>query len=138
SGLAREAELRYYRCRRRNGLINESAKNMATAIEAAVEDGADIINISYGWRQNCDRTYDRGGMNAVISAATASGTLIVAAAGNQGNTLGGCSVDWPASNRNVLSVAGVGSRDSSTRGRTNYGAAGVATESSAGSQDVIV
>lgn len=110
---------------------------MATGVETALAEGADIINISYGWDQNCHRTFDQGGLNSALTAVTNAGVLVVAAAGNEGYSAGHCSVHWPAGFRDVLSVAGVNSL-SHTVSRADYGSTGKASQSSAGGRSVQV
>ncbi len=73
------------------------ADDVAIAIKTAVDDGAQIINISLGSDAESNLVTD------AIKYAVNNNVLVVAAAGNDGPYPG--SIDYPASNGNVLSVS---------------------------------
>jgi thermitase len=84
---------------------------LAYAIELAVANGAEVINLSLG--ADCGSRV----LSETVQAAIANGVVIVAAAGNDGRDVGQC----PASLPGVLAVAAV----TETRQRatwSNYGA----------------
>lgn len=75
--------------------------NFISAIEYAVENGADVINISWSG-PNYNSNYQN-----IINTATSCGVTIVASAGNEGNDI----ARYPASYNNVLSIAAVNSNN---------------------------
>lgn len=100
SGNLRDAYLRYYQVRDNAGLD--------AAIDAAVAEGVDVINMSFGFTSNplCDRYRDGSGVNASLAAAVAAGVVPVACAGNDGPTTG-CSAWWPGTRTETLAVGGL-------------------------------
>jgi len=76
------------------------ADDIATAIKAAADNGANIINLSLGSDSQSQLIYD------AIIYASGKNVLIVAAAGNDGSYVG--SIDYPAAN---LEAVGVGALD---------------------------
>jgi hypothetical protein len=70
---------------------------LAKGIYAAIENGADLINISMGSQG------DSGLVQRAVEAAQAQGVLIIAAAGNNGID----QVSYPAANEGVISVGAV-------------------------------
>jgi hypothetical protein len=70
---------------------------LAKGIHAALENGADLINISMGSQG------DSGLVRRAVEAALAQGVLIVAAAGNNGIE----QVSYPAANEGVIAVGAV-------------------------------
>jgi subtilisin family serine protease len=78
-----------------------STADIAAGIRWAVDHGANVINMSFGG------TYSST-IASAIDYATARGVLVVAAAGNNGNS----SSFYPAADAGVLSVAGTQSDDS--------------------------
>ncbi|WP_144141059.1 S8 family peptidase [Paraburkholderia sp. BCC1884] len=81
---------------------------LVQAVEKAVEDGVDIINLSLGQRDVDGALKDR------IVDALAAGILVVAAAGNDGNP----SVGFPAVMDDVVSVGAVGREGTFPAGTT--------------------
>ena len=75
------------------------ADDVAVAIRTAVDDGAQIINISLGSDTENNLVAD------AIKYAISKNVLVVAAAGNDGSYPG--SIDYPASDVNVVSVGAV-------------------------------
>jgi hypothetical protein len=89
------------------------------ALEDAVGNGADIVNFSLSNDNatQCNRSFDCGGLNAAIRNATNAGTLIVAAAGNDGNAPGcnsQCCLAHPARRPEVLTVGGLNTLNRTT------------------------
>lgn len=70
---------------------------LAKGIHAALESGADLINISMGSQGNS------GIVQRAVEAANAQGVLIIAAAGNNGTDR----VTYPAANEGVIAVGAV-------------------------------
>jgi hypothetical protein len=101
SGQAREAQGYYY-------MVN-SCSTTAKAVQKAVADGVDVLNISM-WvgTQNCANaaTYDCGGLNAQLRAAVDAGVLVVGIADNNGGTTQ-CTLSYPGWRPDVLTVGGV-------------------------------
>lgn len=97
SGQAIEAYIRYY-------LISTGA-SIVTAIESAIRDGVDILNLSWEVpNTRCDATANAdGSLNAALVNATNSGTIIVASAGNELNT-GACNISYPALRTEALAI----------------------------------
>jgi subtilisin family serine protease len=62
-----------------------SDEQIAAGIEWAVANGADVINLSLGEAGFISRFTKGGKLNAAIRSATASGVVVVAAAGNEGS-----------------------------------------------------
>lgn len=96
-GVAPGAALGIYRVCDANGLC--WSDDVAAAIDAAVADGADIINLSLGSDSPSSLIED-----AVIRAAAAQ-VLVVAAAGNDGPDI--ASIDYPAGFPDVIAVGAV-------------------------------
>jgi Subtilase family len=89
------------------GLDGNSAE-LAAAIEAAVADGMNVINLSLG---EPEVEPSRDIVVAAIDAAAAAGIVPVVAAGNDFNTLGYGTVSSPANALGAITVAAVDSRD---------------------------
>ena len=86
---------------------------IASAIQYAVDNGADVINLSLGGAPNSD---DRKTVTNSINAALAKGIAVVAAAGNANSS----TIDFPASIPGVIAVSAVD--DSFNRASySNYG-----------------
>lgn len=74
-----------------------SAFGVANAIMAAVDSGADVINLSFGMTRRSRI------VESAVEEAVESGVVVVAAAGNQGGTL----VSFPARMEETIAVAAV-------------------------------
>lgn len=98
-GVAPQATLRAYRIFGCAGSVNDDI--IVAAIDRAVSDGVNVINMSlgssYGTADNLD--------SAAIDAATEAGTLVVVAAGNSGAS--SYLVGTPSTTSTALSVAAV-------------------------------
>lgn len=95
SGLASGAEMLAVRVF--DGEGNATAFSLAQGIIAAVESGADIINISAGI------TADSAVLRAAVEYARSAGATLVAAAGNEGVT----ALAFPAAYKGVIAVGAV-------------------------------
>jgi serine protease len=80
-------------------------------IKYAAENGADVINCSWG-RSGIYSSFEAD----MIAYATSLGSVVVAAAGNEAST----SPQYPASYKNVLAIAGTDASDNKYTA-TNYG-----------------
>ena len=98
-GMAPGAELLAYRGFSCAGVSDDGA--LISAIDAAVTDGADVINVSLGTALGSPEDV----LGAAIRTATRAGVLVVAAGGNSG--AGAYVTDSPGSLNEVLSVAAV-------------------------------
>ena len=102
SGVAPGAWLLAYKALWWNGTTGSgSTTDLIAAIEAAVEDGADVINHSYGGGGGEDPNTDAFG--PVFEASTAAGVLNVVAAGNSGP--GATTIGCPGCQPEALTVA---------------------------------
>jgi subtilisin len=104
-GVAPGARLRSYRVFPHHPPgSGQSATNydIMNAIDRAVADGCDIVNLSLGGGPQDD------GIRAAIGNALARGTLIVAAAGNDGRR----PVSYPAALPNTVAVSAMGAKGS--------------------------
>jgi subtilisin family serine protease len=83
---------------------NGNAPELVAAIEAAVRDGMDVINLSIGEPEIEPR---RDVVALALDAAAAAGVVPVVAAGNDFNDLGAGSVASPANSAAAITVAAV-------------------------------
>jgi hypothetical protein len=116
SGIAPGASLGYFR----SGSNGTGA--LVTAIEVAVDSGADVLNNS--WNAGTPTaTSDPSGLNEVLQNAFNSGVLVVFSAGdsNKGSSFStSCNVGYPANRPDVLAVNGTNTTyDSSGDVQTN-------------------
>ena len=116
SGMSAESEILYYR-------IPEVDGSVANAIEQAIVDGADIINMSFGDGSFCDVDKDSGGRNLAIRNAVQAGLMVFASAGNAG-TAASCTINYPAVRPEVMAISGL---------ETHWGGAYTGTELDDGS-----
>jgi len=107
SGNIRDAYLWYYQ-------VTDTAR-LDAALNAAVADGVDIVNMSFGFYDSspCDRYYDGSGVNDTLVSMLNAGVVPVVAAGN-GFHNGGCSAYWPALRTETLAVGALDSSDSAS------------------------
>lgn len=96
-GMAPEANLFVYKVCSNNGTC--WADDIAVALRMAVDDGANIVNMSLGSDNSSQLIIDA--TNYVVS----KNILVVAAAGNDGPYVG--SIDYPGADANVVAVGAV-------------------------------
>ena len=82
----------------------ENAAELVAAVEAAVRDGMDVINLSLGEPEINPR---RNIVTRALDAAAAAGVVPVVSAGNEYNEVGAGSVSSPASAARAIAVAAV-------------------------------
>jgi subtilisin family serine protease len=82
----------------------ENAAGLVAAIEAAVRDGMDVINLSLG---EPEIEPSRNVVTLAIDAAAAAGVVPVVAAGNEYGDVGAGSVSSPATSARAIAVAAV-------------------------------
>ena len=82
--------------------LNGNSPEIVAAIEAAVRDGMDVINLSIG-EAEIDPSSDI--VAAALDAAAAAGVVPVVAAGNSFDELGAGSITSPATSPRAISVA---------------------------------
>jgi subtilisin family serine protease len=107
SGVAPRAQLGNYKALvgTDSGLSpNGNAPELVAAIEAAVRDGMDVLNLSIGEPELEPR---RDVVALALDAAAAAGVVPVVAAGNDFNDLGAGSVASPANSAAAITVAAV-------------------------------
>ncbi len=127
SGVAPDAKLMVLKVSDDRGTVWLSAA--AASILYAADNGARVYNASWGWLTSTSPS-----MTAAIDHAADKGMLVVAAAGNDGRTLGSATRYFPASyaetRENVVSVAASSSTDVmatfSNRGAVSIAAPGLA------------
>jgi subtilisin family serine protease len=83
---------------------NGNAPELVAAIEAAVRDGMDVLNLSIGEPEIEPR---RDVVALALDAAAAAGVVSVVAAGNDYNDLGAGTVSSPANSARAITVAAV-------------------------------
>jgi subtilisin family serine protease len=100
SGHAPEAEVIYYE-------MDGTHESIRRAVEKAVSDGVDIINMSFQY-DACDPVPSRTTTNQAFRDARSAGVLLVAASGNGATSnTDACGITWPATRPEVLSVGGL-------------------------------
>jgi subtilisin family serine protease len=107
SGVAPRAYIGNYKAlvRTDSGLSpNGNSPELVAAIEAAVRDGMDVLNLSIGEPEIDPR---RDVVALALDAAAAAGVVPVVAAGNDYNDLGAGSVSSPANSERAITVAAV-------------------------------
>jgi subtilisin family serine protease len=88
---------------------------LVAGINYAVDNGADVINMSLG--SNCDdNNFTDSAMESALSAAASAGIVSVAASGNEGMT---SSICYPASSQYVMAVGATDQNDN-RRSYSNY------------------
>jgi subtilisin family serine protease len=87
------------------GAIGSTAELVA-AVDAAVADGMDVINLSIGGTE-IDPASD--GLVQAVQAAVAAGVVVVIAAGNERELLGYGSIDSPGAAESAITVAATSS-----------------------------
>ncbi|OIP42380.1 MAG: hypothetical protein AUK47_04525 [Deltaproteobacteria bacterium CG2_30_63_29] len=104
SGILPEAEGYYY------AMYSTSLCDLAIAVQEAVADGVDVINISAGadliGDDTCNPLFNACGVNEILKAALDAGVLTIKSAGNR-SYVGTCNVSYPAHQPTVVAVTGV-------------------------------
>jgi subtilisin family serine protease len=111
SGIAPRAYIGNYKAltRTENGLSpNGNAPELVAAIEAAVADGMDVINLSLG---EPEIEPSRDVVALALDAAAAAGVVPVVAAGNEYDDAGAGSISSPGSAAGAITVAAVETDD---------------------------
>lgn len=81
------------------------------AIDEAVEDGVDVINMSLSAGTACSRTADSSGINAALAGALNAGIVSVACGGNGTLNPTACNAWYPGTRSETLAVNGLRSDD---------------------------
>ena len=76
--------------------------DVSTAIQYAVEHGADVINMSLGWEDDIQQ--DFAFLDEALTAARKAGVTVVCAAGNNHQNIENC---YPANSKHTIAVSGV-------------------------------
>ena len=99
-GVIRNGQLPLFISKIQQGPKIKRTSYICTALHKCVEAGANIINMSfYVHQNNC--------LKSALDKASRNDVLLIAAAGNLGNTEQGTRYSYPASYDNVVSVAAV-------------------------------
>lgn len=107
TGASPESELYYYN-------IACWYTGIRGALQQAVVHGVDIGNMSFRF-PTCDASFDHSNVNQTIYDATWSGMLLLAATGNDSNSLSdACEIGWPSYRPEILAVAGLDTSDENT------------------------
>jgi subtilisin len=109
-GIAAGVKLRSYRVFGK-GAGGASNFAIAKAIDRAVADGCDLINMSLGGGPKDEATH------SAIASARAKGTLVIVASGNDGRK----PVSFPASDSLSLAVSALGRKGTFPAGTTEFG-----------------
>jgi subtilisin family serine protease len=99
-----------------------STADLVAAVDAAVADGMDVINLSIGGTE-IDPSADA--LVRAVQGAVASGVVVVIAAGNERESLGYGSIDSPGAAVNAITVAATSSSRFFARASTITGTAPV-------------
>jgi hypothetical protein len=111
SGVARDTKVLYYR-------LTGGGPALARAIDQAVSDGADVINMSLGFPfssynpgnspfiDHCDANLNKDGLSTAVASAFNAGVVIVESVGNDGHA-GACTMGYPSWRPEVVAVASV-------------------------------
>jgi subtilisin family serine protease len=124
SGVAPRAYLGNYKALTRTafGLSpNGNAPELVAAIEAAVKDGMDVINLSIG---EPEIEPSRDIVARALDAAAAAGVVPVVAAGNDYDAVGAGSVSSPATSSAAIAVAAVASEGGSRFTHADFSSVG--------------
>ncbi len=129
TGIAPAAEILSYRVTDREGISDSFT--VASAILHAIEDGADVINISLGGEEGSEV------LRRAVSYALEQGIPVVASVGNDGIGL----VNYPAAYDGVIGVTSVGvsgavANFSNFGDGVDFGAPGVGVLTASDSQDM--
>ncbi len=92
---------------------NGNAPEIVAAIEAAVRDGMDVLNLSIGQPELEPR---RDIVARALDAAAAAGVVSVVAAGNDFNDVGAGSISSPANSERAITVGAVEVNGTTSRG----------------------
>jgi len=115
SGVLTDAYLYYYYAPGAPG--SPVDVQVKAAIDLAILDGVDVVNMSFWIGNDCDPANDYSGLNATIRSAAAAGIVMVASAGNFGSSV--CNISYPAFRPEVLATTVLASEPSSP-GYPNY------------------
>lgn len=123
SGVNWKADLLIYKALDRNG--EGTIDKLMLAIQRAIDNGAEVINMSWGTEENSLALYD------AIQAAYESGIVLVSAGGNDGKVL------YPAKYPEVLAVGGTDKEDKRWKEEGYESAYGSEIDVSAPAQDIL-
>ena len=101
AGISNNNKIKVLPLKAMNGSGRGSSASVISAIDYAIEKGADIINLSLGFSS------ENVLLGEAVKRATDAGVIVVAAAGNTITT----TYNYPASFENVISVAATDSED---------------------------
>lgn len=97
---------------------NSTALTISTALKYAVEQKADIINLSFGWSKNSASENTRALINPVLDTAYQANIPIFCAAGNEHSDV---STSYPASSTKTIAVSSINPNTSFDDIYSNFG-----------------
>ncbi len=92
-----------------DGVTTGDSGDLIECLVAAADDGCDIVNISLGFTLSSGHEGEASLVEEAVNYAVEKGVIIVAAAGNYGNTSNKNIYCYPASYDNVISVGSISS-----------------------------
>lgn len=95
-----------------------TALTVFAALEYAISQKANVINISFGWAKNSASAYTRQLIDPAISAANQAGIPIFCAAGNEAQDV---RTSYPACNRQTIAVSSLNPNGTFDTVYSNYG-----------------
>lgn len=126
AGVAPDAQIYAVKALDKNG--NGNLQDIAEALDWAIANKMDIINMSFGTSTDSKILHD------LVDKAYKSGILLVAAGGNNGNSPGtGDTVEYPAKYSSVVAVSSL----NSNKNRSVFSATGPEIEVSAPGENIV-
>ncbi|MEK4873396.1 S8 family peptidase [Bacillus sp. FSL W8-0102] len=126
AGVAPDAQIYAVKALDKNG--NGNLQDIAEALDWAIANKMDIINMSFGTSTDSKILHD------LVDKAYKSGILLVAAGGNNGNSSGtGDTVEYPAKYSSVVAVSSL----NSNKNRSVFSATGPEIEVSAPGENIV-
>lgn len=112
SGILTDAYLYYYFTPGTLSPQNPASLQVKAALDVAILDGVDVVNMSFGLGGACNPAVDYSGLNATLRSAAAAGVVMVASAGNNaGSSV--CNIEYPAFRPEVLATTVLASEGNS-------------------------
>lgn len=107
SGHAPDAKIYYYS-------YDASDAGHRAALQQAVADGIDVVNMSLNRDGYCDSYESGSSINTTLSDSRNAGVLLVGCTGNDSVDFTTCTAQWPGTRPDVLAVGGLDSSNDGT------------------------